>query len=242
MLWIFYGLRWVGITLLIAYALSGCTTASQATFETIRLVWDGDYDTAKVTPQNPTYRYLKVTTGGRTAYLVLGYLETSGPHEPVEVWYSAKGEVIKTQSGRVVGTVGLEADWRAVILHGLPNWGEVAVGQGPWFYQRTKDFMPGYRMNETEALRLVPAAASQAVTALSASAQPLAKHRNLRWFQELTSETSANSPAAWYALNDQAQVVLTHQCLSTHLCLTLEPWAPSLTSAVPGASKTVATP
>jgi hypothetical protein len=83
--------------------------------------------------------------------LVLGYVDTD-PQGDIETWYSAKGEVIKLQRGRIIGTIGLTTDWREVRSSAIPKWGDLpATG---FEYQRERDEMPGYRMGVRERITL----------------------------------------------------------------------------------------
>lgn len=228
------------LTLVSALFLIGCTTGSEAAKETLRLAFAGDQSGASATPTNPAFRYLKVTSYGRVSYLVLGYVENSeatGQQAPLEVWYSAKGEVLKTQAGRLVGTVGLETDWREVVLSGTPSWAEVLARPQARSYQRRTDLMPGYRANVLDTLQLKEVTPLTAMSSVGASAEHLAGQAHVRWFQEVASaqdkhgsskESSASAPGlppAWFALRE-GQVVYTLQCLSPSFCLSFEPWAP----------------
>lgn len=223
------------LALALASFLVGCSTASDAARETIRLAFAGDQSGASATPNNPAFRYLKVTSYGRASYLVLGYVEESGQQAPLEVWYSAKGEVLKTQAGRLAGTLGLETDWREVALSGAPSWAEVLGSKQVLTYQRRRDLMPGYRANVLDTLQLQEVPANMALSNAGALTKHLAA-KDVRWFQEVASPLSAQSaqsssnasslPAAWYALR-QGQVIYTLQCLSPSFCLSFEPWSPS---------------
>ena len=50
---------------------------------------------------DPAYRYLRAVVDGRSALLVLGYTDTdpaTPAAAPIEVWYSAEGELIRLQT------------------------------------------------------------------------------------------------------------------------------------------------
>jgi hypothetical protein len=93
---------------------------------------------------DPKYRYLRIEVVGRPpALLVLGYVDNHAQGE-IEVWYSAKNEVIKIQNGRIISTTGLELDWRAVSYPYLPPaWSDTSTQVN--VYQRSRDEMPGHR-------------------------------------------------------------------------------------------------
>ena len=106
---------------------------------------------AESLPLNPALKYLRVTVGGSVALLVLGYVDPD-PQGDIETWYSAKGEVIRLQHGRIVGTVGLTTDWRDVRFSGIPKWEDLP--ESGFEYQTERDEMPGYRMGIREHLSL----------------------------------------------------------------------------------------
>lgn len=169
---------------------------------------------------NPSYRYLRVGVAGRPpALMVLGYVDPH-PLGDIEVWYSAKREVIKTQAGRVVASAGLELDWRHVDFPAPPvAW----VQAGPSFsYQRVRDVMPGYRMGLHETIQ---------VRALSPPPNlvPPSMPRGVTWYQEVAVPSSKTGPLApaWFAVvqtKSSAEVVASYQCLSASLCLQLQRW------------------
>ena len=180
---------------------------------------------------DPRYRYLRVEVEGRpAALLVLGYVDPH-PGGDIEVWYSAKREVIKTQNGRIVGTFGLEVDWRSVrFAPAPPAWSKLAP-QGSQYqyqyqYQRLRDEMPGHRYAVTEQLALQPWQGTPPL--VLPAALPAALARGYGWFRESTlSSTAQVLPPAWFALGvylGQTSVVYSEQCLALHFCLKLLRW------------------
>lgn len=174
---------------------------------------------------NPSYRYLRVSVAGRPpALMVLGYVDPH-PLGDIEVWYSAKREVIKTQAGRVVASAGLELDWRQVDFPSPPvPWAQAGSS---FSYQRVRDVMPGYRMGLRETVQ---------VQALSPPPElvPPSMLRGATWYQELAVPASKNDTLApaWFAVVKgwsssgaaSADVVASYQCLSASLCLQLQRW------------------
>lgn len=174
---------------------------------------------------NPLYRYLRVEAQGHLpVLLVLGYLDAH-PQGDIEVWYSAQGEVIKIQNGRIVGTVGLGIDWRAVRFPSAPPvWSEIPTQGGA--YQRLRDEMPGHRSAISDRLEIKPWPGLPPIalpTSLSVD-----QARSYAWFRELTVNTHAQPlPPAWFAWGlhrGQPTVVYSEQCLSASFCLRLQPW------------------
>lgn len=175
---------------------------------------------------NHLYSYLRVEVNGRApALLVLGYVDAH-PQGDIEVWYSAKREVIKTQNGRIVGTSGLEVDWRAVRFQTPPPaWSNALMQEG--HYQRSRDEMPGHRYAITDQVQLKPWL-GQPPLMLPNLLNSTQTNHNYRWFQEITLTTSDPSlPPSWFAwglYKDQPTVVYSEQCLSPTFCLKLQRW------------------
>ena len=192
----------------------------------MRLAFKGDLNAAQFEPSNPTFQYLKVTVHGRPAFLVLGYVE---PHDATEVWYSAKGEVIKLKAGRLTGALGLETEWRQVSFVNVPKWPELLQSrqQLVWKYQRVIDVMPGYVSSLTDRLTLNQLPYSQVQRRLGPLVRHLAGKTELRWFEEAGASDLPAAIYAVYAASSSPKVVLTYQCVSSQLCMVLEPWAPA---------------
>lgn len=176
---------------------------------------------------NPDFRYLRVEAGGALpALLVLGYVDPH-PGGAVQVWYSAKGEVLKLQNGRIVGSAGLATDWTAVsFAPGVPDWNAVPAEGAR--YTRQRDQSPGYRAGITETIQLT--AWSGLPPLVLPRSLPPEQARRYDWYQEqLLEPSSAALPPAWYALDGppgQRSVVYSEQCLSPSLCLKLQAWPP----------------
>lgn len=167
----------------------------------------------------PELRYLRVVAAGRTALMVLGYLEPS-PTGPVETWYSNAGEVLKLQAGRVVGTVGLPVDWRSVRYSGLPSWAEMATRPVAEF-ERRRDEMPGYRYGiaETVVIRQVRAPADARLSGVPAG--------ELLWFEETVAGPGRQRPSARYGLRSRdgtVAVVYGEQCFTPDQCMSWQAW------------------
>ncbi len=168
---------------------------------------------------NPNYRYLRVTVRGRVALLVLGYVDPN-PEGPIEVWYSREGEVIRLQNGRIVGTAGLETDWRAVRRASVPAWKAMA-GYTAVEYRRERDEMPNYRFGIAESVSLyaVPAPSNSKLVRMPA--------KDLRWFEETVLGQPDRLPSARFALRvteDEPRVVYAEQCLTREFCLAYQTW------------------
>lgn len=218
----------------LACLLSACTTSMDAVVSTLRVAVRGE-PSADATRLNPSFRYIRVTVEGRVAFLALGNVDSS-PRGPVEVWYSARREVLRLQNGRLVGVVGLTTEWREVALPELPSWSEIArTGRlHPWV--RTRDVMPGYRFGVKDALVL------QVVAPPTKSALQDLDSKSLTWFEERFQADSPRAtlaklagisddrtlPPARYAVdlrNGKETVVYGEQCLAPELCFSWQRWA-----------------
>ena len=203
-----------------------------ATVQTLRIVVRGE-PTPDPARLNPAFRYIRVTVDGRTAYLALGYVDAH-PHGPIEVWYSARREVLRLQNGRVVGAVGLTSEWRDVVLPELPSW-SVLADRGKLELVRTRDVMPGYRYGVKDALVL------QVVPPPAKSALHGQDPKSLTWFEErLLAREPAGTftkfggtsgeeilPPARYAVDlreGREIVVYGEQCLSPEFCFAWQRW------------------
>lgn len=212
-----------------AYLLVGCASRTAPLVDVLSGVVSeqfGPQDTLTLTAKtNPLYRYLRVEVAGRSsALLVLGYVD-SHPQGDIEVWYSAKREVIKTQNGRIVSTSGLALDWRRVQFSvAPPAWAQVPA-QGV-VYTRLRDVMPGHQAAIQEQIELKPWL-GELPLALPTTLPP-AVARGYRWFREVTLGSTAQpmAPAwfAWSVSGGQPTVVYSEQCLSVNFCLKLQRW------------------
>ena len=167
----------------------------------------------------PNFRYLKVTAYGRDALMVLGYSD-SHPAGTIETWYSATGEVLRLQNGRVLSTNGLEIDWSAVRYQGLPNWESVSE-QNKSEFIRERDEMPGHRFGLVDRVALYPVPAPKDAHLIGVDP------KKLKWFEERVQTTQQTQPSARYGLRLEAgetKVVYGEQCLSERLCISWQTW------------------
>ena len=171
------------------------------------------------TPLNPKLRYLRVTVKGRVILLVLGYKES---HDlgPIETWYSAEGEVLRMQNGRILSTTGLQVDWRAVRHKEQPSWAYLLEHNSLQF-KREIDEMPGYRFGIEQKLSLyqIPTPKNALLKGLPPS--------DLRWLEEKVLDQNNGLPSARYGLQIKDglhKVVYADQCLSKDFCFTWQIW------------------
>lgn len=169
---------------------------------------------------NPDYRYLHVTlAGAKPALLVLGYVDAH-PQGEIEVWYSAQGEVLRLQNGRLVGAAGLPVEWRRVAYPQTPPAWQAVPSEGARFTS-VRDEQPGYQLGKVEQVLLTPL--PKPPLAMSEPALATAT-----WFQESYSDARGPTrPDAWFALGKHGgttTIVYSRQCLSASVCLYLQRW------------------
>lgn len=202
-----------------ACLLAGCASGISSVAETFRFLGSRNAATENAT-LSPSQRYLRVVVDGRVVLLALGYI-THNPNGVIETWYSAQGEVLKLQDGRIVGTTGLITDWREVRFSTLPNW--LAVSDSPVAYSREHDEMPGYRIGIQEKLllRSVPPPQRTSLQGLAAD--------HLRWFEEQAESMNGAHvlPPSRYAIEfppDGPRVVYGEHCFSESICISWQHW------------------
>jgi hypothetical protein len=203
-------------------ALTGCASGSLLV-DISKASWLSTSGSSAQEPANtqfnPRYRYLRVELAGKApAFMVLGYLDAH-PLGDIEVWYSSKGETLKLQNGRVVGAAGLSVTWLRVANPQVPPAWDSISGAGVGF-SRFRDELPGYHSAVLEQVFI-----KQLVQA------PVATQTNvLQWFSESYSNMNGKTlPSSFYGLGQcgkKSVVVYSRQCLSTELCLTIQPWPP----------------
>ncbi len=203
---------------------SGCATNIPSYAKALDALWTTGHAPAPPNQLNPAYRYLLITANDAApAVLVLGY-EDPHPQGLIEVWYSAKQEVIKTQNGRIISTAGLPTNWDRVQTPTAPaNWPDIAP-QGS-NYQRLRDLSPGYQSNVADQVTIKPHAGLPDISLPPTLASTTAK--KLKWFSESSLGRSAPLPVAWFAWGEhrgQPGIVYSRQCLTPQYCLQLQRW------------------
>lgn len=132
-----------GLSILVATVLlSGCTTISRTSVETVRLALKRKPDvqpTAEGIAAVP-YPQIKVNGPNGGAVLVLGNVD----HDR-QAWYSSDNRIVFLRDGLLVGTVGLDEDLRDVRIEGDNPFLTLNRLQTSATVQRRYDLMPGYR-------------------------------------------------------------------------------------------------
>lgn len=203
-----------------ATPLYACAPGASAIAESLRLLKPGALDRHEATLV-PGVRYLRVLFDGGVTLMALGYVEP-GPEGDTEVWYSAEGEVLRIRHGRIVGSAGLATDWRDVRLPRLPRWSTLA--HGPVRYERSRDEMPGYRMNIKEAVQV------RAIEPPARNALIGYVPNQLAWYEESIAGAGKDKPVlppSRFAVKTKADVETVaygEQCLAENMCLTWQLW------------------
>ena len=181
---------------------------------------------------DPTFAYLRVTRGKHTGHLWRGSVEKS-EHGTIEVYYSASGEVVRLLNGRIVGAVGLTAEWRQVST-AAPEWRRLLKEAQPVRYVRTRDVMPGYRSGVRDELIVQAVPVPERRTALQ-----VLDPASLTWFEERfaaaeRTRSPETLPPALVAVETTASgatAVYGEQCLAPEFCFTWQRWSAALEKA-----------
>ncbi|WP_309373981.1 YjbF family lipoprotein [Rhodoferax sp.] len=208
-------------------ALAGCssgTLLSDVSRAIIKEQFGAGDDAIASSTLNPSFHYLRVNVPGVSpALLVLGYVDHDAQGD-IEVWYSAKHEVIKTQNGRIVGTSGLEVDWQSVrFTTAPPTWD--GLRQASYTFTRVRDEMPGYRYDLADQLTSSRVDGVPSIVLPTSLPSDVAK--SYEWVRESSSSAQPGLPDSWYALekvDGKYRVAYSYQCLSKQLCLNLQRW------------------
>ena len=86
-------------------ALPACTGLNQAAINSLQAAYQGPNRNFEAVPRNPAYQYMHVEVPGAASLTVLGYQYTN-----LQVWYAAKGEVVRLQGNRLLDTTGLNVN------------------------------------------------------------------------------------------------------------------------------------
>lgn len=86
--------------------LPACTGLNQAALNSLQAAYQGPNRNFEAVPRNPVYQYMQVEVPGAASLTVLGYVYPNN----VQVWYAAKGEVVRLQGNRLLDTTGLNVN------------------------------------------------------------------------------------------------------------------------------------
>lgn len=86
-------------------ALPACTSLNQAAINSLQAAYKGPNRNFEAVPRNPAYQYMQVEVPGAASLTVLGY-----QYPNLQVWYAAKGEVVRLQGNRLLDTTGLNVN------------------------------------------------------------------------------------------------------------------------------------
>ena len=93
-----------------ALTLTACSNLGGGVVSAAQAYWNSRNPSSYAqTPLNPQFTYLEVLGPGNSALMVLASVDQSAgePNRSVETWASGSGEVLRTQSGFVVGSAGV---------------------------------------------------------------------------------------------------------------------------------------
>ena len=162
----------------VATFTTACTGLNQAAFSSLKTAYQGPNRNFDAVPRNPAYQYMQVEVPGAASLTVLGY-----QYPNLQVWYAAKGEVVRLQGNRLLDTTGLNV-----------NLANVQYTRGAQAQQTDMRFdVPELGLFNVQAiLQLQPTAPPKSNLAKQASAT-----KGLYWYSETFDSFRGNPvPAA----------------------------------------------
>lgn len=161
--------------------LPACTGLNQAALTSLQAAYQGPNRNFEAVPRNPAYQYMQVEVPGAASLTVLGYVYPNN----VQVWYAAKGEVVRLQGNRLLDTTGLNV-----------NLANVQYTQGAQAPQTNARFdVPELGLFNVQAtLQLQPTEPPKSNLAKQASERANGG-KGLYWYSETIADLVANSSA-----------------------------------------------
>ena len=187
---------------------------------------------------NPQLTYLHITLGDEPpALMVLGYVDSAQPHQAaVLTWYSATGQTLQTQQGRLVALYGLQGGPSQVRYSPSPVAWPTTLQPVPLQRQWDVPTLYQYNLQEARVLHTLPTAevprqilrhiAKHLLPHVPGGVPPQgsqAHPSSWSWYVE----QGPAGPVSWYATTQVqgiVQVVYSFQCINTQQCLHLAPW------------------
>jgi len=157
--------------------LPACTGLNQAALNSLQAAYQGPNRNFEAVPRNPAYQYMQVEVPGAASLTVLGY-----QYPNLQVWYAAKGEVVRLQGNRLLDTTGLNVN--------LANVQYAAGGQAQQT-NMTFDVPELGLFNVRATLQLQPTEPPKSNLAKMASAP-----KGLYWYSETILGLESPLPAA----------------------------------------------
>lgn len=163
------------------FVLPACTGLNQAALNSLQAAYQGPSRNFEAVPRNPAYQYMQVEVPGAASLTVLGYVYPKN----VQVWYAAKGEVVRLQGNRLLDTTGLNV-----------NLANVQYTQGAQAQQTNARFdVPELGLfNVQTTLQLQPTELPKSNLAKQASERANGG-KGLYWYSETIADLVANSSA-----------------------------------------------
>lgn len=87
-------------------SLPACSGLNKAAINSLQAAYQGPNRNFEAVPRNPAYKYMQVEVPNAASLTVLGYQYPNN----VQVWYAAKGEVVRLQGNRLLDTTGLNVN------------------------------------------------------------------------------------------------------------------------------------
>lgn len=158
-------------------SLPACTGLNQAAINSLQAAYQGPNRNFEAVPRNPAYQYMQVEVPGAASLTVLGY-----QYPNLQVWYAAKGEVVRLQGNRLIDTTGLNVNLANV---------QYAAGEQPQQTNMKFDVPELGLFNVRATLQLQPTEPPKSNLAKMASAT-----KGLYWYSETILGLESPLPAA----------------------------------------------
>jgi hypothetical protein len=225
--------------------IQGCTTASDAAFQTFKSAFQNTLSQINQATLNPEFRYLRVNIAGLDALMVKGYLDKD-MNGDIEIWYSSDGSVMRFQQGRYLGSVGFDTNWQNVSFKNAPKLEKIVAdfdrpNPSPKL-SNVNAFYPTVQYFFSRSHTLTPSRKTVLDESISASVSrnipqsipktflPYVQSKDLIWVTEHTSQpitdkkSNLSSLYGFQKTNNQYLLIIGQQCLTMDFCITWMPW------------------
>ncbi len=195
--------------------ITGCSQRAQAINQMVsEYLFSKDINRFDSTPLQPQFQYLEVHSNTAQALMVLGYVESAGPDQPlIHTWYSGDYEFFRTQGGRLLDVSGVTPSQRNTQLHWQYTRQGIPLATHKTFDQPE---LQVFNYSETLTANLVTHNQIQFATPLQRRLQ--ANAHQWVWVIESRSGAMAHLPASLYAYTQTGQPVYGRECLTTTQC------------------------
>ena len=236
---------------LVAFLLQGCSSQSDATWQTVQLGLRNVAAQIEKSPLQNNLTYLRANINGLDVLLVKGYVD-SDSRGSIDVWYSSDGSVMRIQQGRYLGSVGFDQNWQEVSRNDAPNLTELLNADvtpprnstlnssiapiktiKKYFSTQSYIGMPSYLVMRDERVSAVVSdnSSTSLPNSIPSSLKKYLQNKDLIWVSETPQPNNIfqkkGTSFAWYGFvknKDRFEQLIGQQCLSKEFCITWMPW------------------